>query len=155
MFTHKHHGVAQRYSWFEIKTGDVDSIQLLEEQVPLTADDLLNDERRFAQMVYVVNDSGSGGTPVDGVALETLATEANVIAQENVDNATLKQYIEEDTVTGTTWVAEALPGTALYRIKKVLPGLNGALVTTTISWAGDDDGFTHTLATWPTLDGFF
>jgi hypothetical protein len=158
MYKSKFHGSAERFSWFEIDGSSVPALKGAEEGTEASNTSLAADERRYAQLVYLVNGSGGGSslsdtTETTQVAVK-VATEATQVATEaieatvasDLENQTLQTYVEENTTTGVIWVAEALPiATQLdvaWRVKRVTPGITGAgLVTTTIEWAGGSSGF--------------
>jgi hypothetical protein len=145
MYKSKNHGIAERFSWLEVDTSNVSGIKSAEESTDPTADNLEADERRYAQLVYVVNGGGSSG---GGDASEATLLNIKAVVESDLDNQTLQQYVEENDTTGTIWVAEALPTAtqldAAWRVKRITPGVSGAgLITTTIEWAGGDSTFVH------------
>lgn len=143
MFKYYNSGVANKYSWFDIPESTVATIKSLEEPTDVTADSMQADERRFAQLVYVVNDVSNG---------------IQEINQQLLENETLQQYLEEDTVSDTTWVAEALPGTAksdtAWRVKKIDVDSSGVLTITNVTWAGGTSDFVHAINI-PVLEDLF
>lgn len=134
MVKHYNSGTASKYSWFDIPVATVTTIKGLEEPSEITGPSLENNERRFAQLVYVVNDATSSIAQIN---------------QQLLENENLKQYIEEDTANNITWVAEAAPGTlftdTVWRVKKIETVNGSPLSITNVTWSGGTSNFVHSI----------
>ncbi len=120
-------GFADRKSWMEVDNAIIASDILPAEEA--TNLDRYNvdtaEDRRYAQLVYVVNPAGTTVVTIP----DTVMTEENTYSS-----------VIEETTSGDTYVAEAAPGTArgsaLWRVKQIITTPGGSFNTTTIKWAG-------------------
>lgn len=125
-------GQASRQSYLEIPLATVANLPE-EPSLPVYNDknDVIG--RRYAQLVYLINDpGGSGGVSSVNVTNTKIVTEPlvyNTVVEEELDGtgAVVATYIGESYTTAT--------GSAIWRCKKVSVVTVGTLRTTTIKYA--------------------
>lgn len=149
-----HHGFADQNSFWELPISDIPALTGQEEPTnPVDSKEI----RRYAHLVYQVNPVDvnlSGDVMIDTSSLEAINSDGFATLSSQMDDLCTKANsgiidpalsLSIEASGDFTWVAEALPGTALgdsaWRVKQIEDVTINDYQTVRLLWADGDGNF--------------